>query len=84
MEIDMSRALRRHHRARLKKARQNYHSSPYMRAQGWSNGPAAIASYVDTPTPCSCWMCGNPRRYRNGPRLTMQERRALLRASYDE
>jgi len=18
---------------------------------------------IDTPTPCSCWMCGNPRKY---------------------
>ncbi|MGI9190252.1 MAG: hypothetical protein ACR2F9_08930, partial [Longimicrobiaceae bacterium] len=25
-------------------------------------------------TPCSCWMCGNPRRYRG--ELTLQERRA--------
>jgi len=27
---------------------------------------------VDTPTPCSCWMCGNPRKY-SGEK-TKQER----------
>jgi hypothetical protein len=30
---------------------------------------------VDTPTPCSCWMCGNPRKY-FGER-TIGERRAM-------
>ena len=25
---------------------------------------------------CSCWMCGNPRRYMKTDRLTLQERRA--------
>lgn len=24
---------------------------------------------------CSCWMCGNPRRYSNGPERTLQELR---------
>lgn len=28
---------------------------------------------IDTPAPCSCWMCGNPRRYLG--ELTVQERR---------
>lgn len=28
-------------------------------------------SQVDTHTPCSCYMCGNPRRYFNAP--TLQE-----------
>ena len=29
-----------------------------------------------TPTMCSCFMCGNPRKYAKGAeRLTMQERR---------
>jgi hypothetical protein len=34
------------------------------------------AKMANTRAPCSCWMCGNPRRYRNGPRQTMQELRA--------
>ncbi|CAH2801603.1 MAG: hypothetical protein CBARDMAM_4422 [uncultured Caballeronia sp.] len=30
---------------------------------------------IDTPAPCSCWMCGNPRRYFR--ERTIQERRWL-------
>ena len=33
--------------------------------------------FAKTRKPCSCWMCGNPRRFFAGKeRLTMQERRA--------
>jgi len=37
----------------------------------------SLGKVVDTPTPCSCWMCGNPRRYFN--ESTQQERRAIDR-----
>lgn len=48
------RAERRHHRARLKKNRDGY----------WAGYAAERAGRaIDTPTPCSCWMCGNPRHY---------------------
>jgi hypothetical protein len=36
---------------------------------------------IDTPTPCSCWMCGNPRRYL-GER-TVCERRWRQKAEDD-
>jgi hypothetical protein len=49
------RAIRRAHRARLKKARR-FHWGRRLRG-------SALGMVVDTPTPCSCWMCGNPRRY---------------------
>lgn len=32
--------------------------------------------WVDTPTPCSCHMCGNPRKWWNEE--TVQERRAFI------
>lgn len=49
------RALRRHHRERLKHARKHYWLGlETARQQG-------IA--VNTPRPCSCWMCGNARRH---------------------
>ncbi len=33
--------------------------------------------YADTRTSCSCWMCGNPRRYSKGKEaLTRAEREA--------
>jgi len=39
--------------------------------------PAAIGKAGTTPVPCSCPMCGNPRRKHKGHHtLTMQERRA--------
>jgi hypothetical protein len=61
------RALRRHHRARLRARRQ--------RTLPWVRGDARrLAQAIDTPVPCSCWMCGNPRRYFN--EKTPQERRA--------
>lgn len=63
--MENSRAIRRAHAERLKKYRRNW----------WGSSLASkhLGKVVDTPTPCSCWMCGNPRRY-SGER-TIQERR---------
>ncbi len=63
------RASRRHHRARLKKKRQYY--------RGRRLTDAALGIVVNTPTLCSCWMCGNPRKYFG--EQTIQERRASCR-----
>ena len=68
---DMKRALRKHHAARLKKTR-GFHWGRDIRQDAKSLGKV-----VDTPAPCSCWMCGNPRRYFN--ESTQQERRAIDR-----
>ena len=35
-----------------------------------------VSMYSKTPKICSCFMCGNPRRFRG--ELTIQERRAML------
>lgn len=69
----MSRALRRHHRQRLMAKRRQYHTAHGF----WTNRPETVARYVDTPCPCSCAGCGNPRRsvMAWSERLTMQERR---------
>jgi len=69
---DFARALRRHHRARLKKARQFYWGRG-TRAEfnfGWT--PQSLGMVVDTPTPCSCFACGNWRKTEG---RTVQERR---------
>ncbi|MFZ6642382.1 hypothetical protein ACO0LL_21845 [Undibacterium sp. TC4M20W] len=65
---DLSRALRRHHAARLKKKRQYYFYS-------WKEKLSALrlGMVLHTPTTCSCYMCGNPRKYFK--ERTMQERR---------
>ena len=58
------RALRRHQKARVKaKARRIY---PHDRT-------AKSADYLAV---CSCWMCGNPRKWSGEP--TLQERKAWL------
>ncbi|MEZ4886429.1 MAG: hypothetical protein R3E32_16960 [Chitinophagales bacterium] len=52
------RAIRRHHRARLLNKRKNYWG------RAWSIEDEPISKKViNTPKPCSCFMCGNPRRY---------------------
>ena len=54
---DTSRAIRRHHAARLKKARRLYF------VLGDKTDPRCRGMVVDTPKPCSCWMCSNRRRH---------------------
>lgn len=63
---NMKRSLRRHHAARLKKARRFYWGRDIRQ------DAKALCKIVDTPTPCSCWLCGNPRRTVN--EVTWQER----------
>ena len=54
---NMSRAIRRHRVARLKQARRFYFGR-----DNWSDSNT-LGRLLNTTTPCSCWMCGNPRRY---------------------
>jgi hypothetical protein len=68
------RALRRHHAQRRKawvrRALRHY----FMERRAL---PARrVGMYSKTPKICSCFMCGNPRRFRG--ELTIQERRARL------
>jgi hypothetical protein len=58
--VKLSRALRRHHRYRLWRKRRFYWSRNLVEP---NENPRSRGKVVDTPTPCSCWMCGNPRRY---------------------
>ena len=62
----MKRSLRRHHTARLKRNRAGYwagYAASTKRASGM---------VVATPKACSCWMCGNARKYHG---VTYQERK---------
>ena len=49
------RAIRRHHYQRLKRKRYQWWDGDI------DNETAAFL--VNTPTPCSCFACGNPRRH---------------------
>lgn len=64
----MSRALNRHHRARLKRSRRYYWGRDLVQGP-----PRQLGRVIDTPHPCSCLMCGNERAHAG---RTMQERRA--------
>lgn len=73
----MKRALRRHHRARLiaKRTKNIWWVKENLKAGVEFSGVIA-----NTPTPCSCHGCRNPRHsnhYSGSEKLTMQERRAM-------
>lgn len=61
-------AVRRHHRERLKKSRR------FHWGRDLSSEPSRLGMAVDTPHPCSCAMCGNPRKHFD--ELTLQELKA--------
>lgn len=69
-----TRALRRHHLARIKANRKNYWGF-YRGDRGTHMSERQLGVVAHTPAVCSCWMCCNPRRS-DGER-TMQERRAM-------
>ncbi len=71
----MARDKKFHHRERLK-ANRRFHWGRDLKDE-----PKRLSQAVDTPTPCSCLMCGNARKH-SGP--TMQERRAELAERDDE
>lgn len=47
--------------------------APYYGGHG-QHDPRIRGIHAATRKPCSCWMCGNPRRFFREP--TIQERRA--------
>lgn len=69
MKDSTKRAERRHHVDRLKHNRRFYWGSD----RDLSKCQKQLARVVDTPTPCSCWMCGNSRKWLGEE--TIQERR---------
>lgn len=56
---EIIRGIRRHHLQRLKKARAFDHAIGASR----QDDLGVLGRHVNTPAKCSCWMCGNPRRY---------------------
>lgn len=66
---ETKRAIRRHHIKRLKRNRIIW--------WGRKLDAKEISQVVDTPTPCSCSMCGNPRKWFG--ESTIQERKAEIK-----
>ena len=50
------RGIRRAVRGRLKSRRAAYYSGVH------AYSPQRLGGLIDTPTPCSCWMCTSPRK----------------------
>lgn len=73
--VRMPRAVRRHHRQRLSKKRR-FHWGLDMSLESEKRR----GMIINTPTPCSCHGCGNPRKYKDSPYhgLTMQEIRCII------
>jgi hypothetical protein len=65
--MNRSRSWRRAQAERMKRRVRDYHSG-YARG-----GPRQLGRVARTRQACSCWMCGNPRRFTG--ELTLQERR---------
>lgn len=72
MDKNRRRAHRRHQQARMDRKRSRY--QVVESAQKAGANPRQVARLLRTPKPCSCWMCGNPRRYSSA--VPIQEQRA--------
>lgn len=57
---ESKRALRRFHRNRLLKNRKKYWGLDLYDNRVETNISKIV---INTPTPCSCFMCGNPRKF---------------------
>ena len=92
--IKFSRAQRRFDYARLKAKRSTYWG---YGLNGWRAGyqehgfgimsDRQAGMVTNTPTPCACWVCQNPRQtFSWGSPLTMQEQKAFdnYKDQYDE
>jgi len=63
-----------HMNRRLKEDRNQHYDN--LSCACWTE-PKAIARFKEQPKLCSCFGCGNPRKWQKGSEgLTMQERRA--------
>lgn len=63
----MDRALRRHHRQRVKNNRKKYWTVfPH------EESPKRLGIITTTPCICSCWMCGNPHKYYKNSKAGMK------------
>lgn len=65
------KAIRRHHRERLKKLRRHHWG------RDLSKELKMLSISIDTPTTCSCYACGNQRHneWAKSGKETIQERR---------
>ncbi len=53
----INRAIRRHHRQRIKNKVKDYYAGAHK------NNPRYLGIAINTQQPCSCYGCGNPRKH---------------------
>lgn len=68
-----TRSERRHFEQRQKARARKFHGGTAKLS------PRHLGRAAHSPQSCSCWMCGNPRRFVGA--VTIQERRAQTRGS---
>ncbi|MBC8427270.1 MAG: hypothetical protein H8D97_00070 [Proteobacteria bacterium] len=62
------RAIRRHHKERLKRTRRNYWAMDWNRKYNQLEVEnKLIGIVINTPHPCSKMCCGNQRQYEGSP-----------------
>ena len=67
-----TKSIRLHHRNRIlnKRIKQLKERKEEMSKDDFR---LVLLKSLDTPNPCACWMCGNPRKFFN--KDTVQEKR---------
>ncbi len=68
---EAGRAVRRHEEQRIKKNRAR-HQLVVGGLEQTKPSERIVGIHAHTAAPCSCWMCGNPRKFFN--ERTLQER----------
>lgn len=59
------RGLRRHYAQKFKLKCQTFIRYHYFNSEILANDPKFVGKLAKTRKPCSCFMCGNPRKYFN-------------------
>lgn len=80
--MSKSRAQTRHHKQRVKDKRKSY-VNMYREPTSAVKEPTdkQIGKVAHTPTNCSCWMCGNPRKYFD--QITLKEKSFIELEKHD-
>jgi len=73
------RALRRFHSQRILSKRKKSYVSQMLIEEGISE--KNLKKHLKNPVPCSCWMCGNPRKYQK--EKSLQELKAQEKFTSD-
>jgi len=70
----MNRSMRRHHKQRMKlKFRKRNKLHHY-----WADGVKSEGIYCKTKCTCSCFMCGNPRKWGKGSNTRTLTKREII------